>query len=98
MVLVWLGSAKDSEGIKTWTWQERMDQFSFDVFRDHFLEEICNVDYWNRVWIVQEIGKARRIKIHYGSTVVDWETFIGAIRKNYLLRDCLPIKLADQML
>jgi len=44
-----------------------------DLHDDHYkdtsealIAEMCNRDYWNRVWIIQEIAKARKIRIHYG--------------------------------
>lgn len=44
------------------------------------LSEMCNRDDWNRVWIVQEIGKARKIRIHYGTETVDWDAFIDTLK------------------
>jgi ubiquinone biosynthesis protein UbiJ len=28
---------------------------------------LCNQPYWKRVWIVQEIGAATKLKVHWGS-------------------------------
>jgi hypothetical protein len=38
---------------------------------------LCADEYWNSVWIVQEIGKARRLKVCFGVQIVDWEAFIN---------------------
>jgi hypothetical protein len=101
VVLVWLGSADGIEGMKK-PEEERIEKHGWGIFRDVF-KEMRTVDYWNRVWIIQEIGKARRIRIHYDSTEMDWETFISTMRQRSRheftpLKDCLPLKLADQML
>lgn len=37
--------------------------------------EMCNVEYWNRLWIIQEIGLARRVKVLYGNAHCDWDDF-----------------------
>lgn len=31
--------------------------------------------YWNRLWIVQEIGLASDLVVHYGSSPIDWKIF-----------------------
>jgi hypothetical protein len=33
---------------------------------------LCQAKYWRRVWIVQEIMVARKIKLYYGDTSLDW--------------------------
>jgi Heterokaryon incompatibility protein (HET) len=100
VVLVWLGSPNGIEGMRK-TEEERIEKYVWGMIRDEF-KEMSTVDYWNRVWIIQEIGKARKIRVHYGSTEVDWDTFISTMRRksryNCTLLDCLPLKLADQML
>ncbi|KAH7141094.1 hypothetical protein EDB81DRAFT_761542 [Dactylonectria macrodidyma] len=42
-------------------------------------EELYNDGYWNRLWIVQEIGVARDIKVCLGNSVVEWTPFIHFI-------------------
>ena len=88
MVLVWLGLPDKSKILTPWHWVERGST-------PGLLQKLSTVDYWNRVWIVQEIGKARRIRIHSGSIVVDWENFIETLRT--WCPGCVPLKLADQM-
>ena len=34
--------------------------------------EICNSKYWNRLWIIQEIGLAKRVTVFYGRAFCDW--------------------------
>ena len=45
------------------------------------LEDLCSDPYWNRVWIVQEIGKARKIQICYGEVEEAWDTVIDNITR-----------------
>ncbi|KFY13146.1 hypothetical protein V491_06501 [Pseudogymnoascus sp. VKM F-3775] len=45
-----------------------------------FAEEVRTDRYWDRVWIIQEIGKAHRIQVCFGyRRIIDWETFIKLI-------------------
>lgn len=45
-----------------------------------FAEEVRTDRYWDRVWILQEIGKAHRIQVCFGCRrIIDWETFIKQI-------------------
>lgn len=43
---------------------------------DDMLDELYSDDYWSRVWIVQEIGKAQQIEVCYGLVADTWEDFI----------------------
>ncbi|KAH7019521.1 heterokaryon incompatibility protein-domain-containing protein [Ilyonectria destructans] len=38
-------------------------------------EELYNDGYWNRLWIIQEIGRAREIKVCFGNAAVEWDQF-----------------------
>jgi hypothetical protein len=104
MVLVWLGIANEFEDICRWKDEEGYEPVSSIRLNDkfgQFLSKMSSVDYWHRVWIVQEIGKARKIRIHYGKIGVDWELFIGTMRlyrQNLSLQGSLPLRLADLML
>lgn len=42
-------------------------------------ENIYEDQYWNRVWIVQEIGLARRIEVCLGETSINWSAFHQAL-------------------
>ncbi|OBT75095.1 hypothetical protein VF21_06487 [Pseudogymnoascus sp. 05NY08] len=45
-----------------------------------FAEEVRTDRYWDRVWIIQEIGRAHRIQVCFGSRrIIDWKTFIDVI-------------------
>lgn len=38
-------------------------------------EELYNDGYWNRLWIIQEIGRAREIKVCFANAAVEWDQF-----------------------
>lgn len=38
--------------------------------------ELCSDGYWNRLWIIQEIGKARDRKVCFGTLAMEWDQFI----------------------
>jgi hypothetical protein len=42
-------------------------------------EELYNDGYWNRLWIIQEIGQANSIKVCFGNSAVEWGLFIHFI-------------------
>ncbi|KFY70380.1 hypothetical protein V499_09216 [Pseudogymnoascus sp. VKM F-103] len=45
-----------------------------------FAEEVRTDRYWDRVWIIQEIGRAYRIQVCFGHRrIMDWESFIKLI-------------------
>ncbi|RDW66342.1 hypothetical protein BP6252_09977 [Coleophoma cylindrospora] len=39
------------------------------------LAELCSVGYWRRLWIVQECGLAKTIRILYGCEAIEWYAF-----------------------
>jgi hypothetical protein len=65
------------------------------------LEELCLRPYWNRVWIIQEIGKAQRIRVHFDGQSSSWEEFVVALKEfvvalkgvEQTLGVCIPLKL-----
>jgi hypothetical protein len=83
MVLLWLGTVNEFEGTYGWKIEGASRVVSFIRTSEKFgpyLSKMSSVDYWHRVWIVQEIGKARKIRIYYGKIAVDWELFIDTMR------------------
>lgn len=59
---------------------------------------LCADGYWNRLWIIQEIGRARQIKVCFGNLAMGWNDFIdmatlhnrncdGPLRLNRLLQE-----------
>jgi hypothetical protein len=39
------------------------------------LAEICNLEYWTRLWIIQEVCLASKLRVLYGTKMIDWTTF-----------------------
>ncbi|KAG6002043.1 hypothetical protein E4U21_003557 [Claviceps maximensis] len=57
-------------------------------------DQVMSDGYWDRVWILQEIGKARRIHLCFGRQPVEWETFIAWVRSHDNVEDGVgPLKL-----
>ncbi|KAF9773898.1 hypothetical protein IL306_008196 [Fusarium sp. DS 682] len=40
-----------------------------------FAEKLYNDDYWKRLWIIQEIGLAQKIKVCFGNSAAEWKQF-----------------------
>lgn len=55
--------------------QQRQDQ----RLLFNYLMKICLNEYWSRLWIIQEIGKARKLIISFGSEFIDWQRFVDTI-------------------
>ncbi|OAQ65312.1 heterokaryon incompatibility [Pochonia chlamydosporia 170] len=57
-------------------------------------DKIISDGYWDRVWILQEIGKARKIHLCFGQEPAEWDRFISWIRKHDDVADeAGPLKL-----
>jgi hypothetical protein len=39
------------------------------------LEDLCNAEYWKRVWIIQEVFLARNLQLIYGTRTAKWKDF-----------------------
>jgi hypothetical protein len=59
---------------------------------------LCTSGYWKRLWIIQEIGKARYggLWVHYDSTAIEWDHFIEIIKSREPLANSVPLKLDGQ--
>ena len=90
-VVVWLGRPKSLGGVSTLSVLDFLDKF-FDLGLEYsayqpnlkakWLELIalCELPYWHRLWIVQEIGLAADLHVYHGCSYKDWKTF-SQIRK-----------------
>lgn len=86
-VVVWLGKYPDTK--LSWTlnkdipkkqspyavrsegeWSEWMEWFR--ILRAW----VCDNPYWRRLWIIQEIGLARKLVVHISHQSIEWEDFI----------------------
>ena len=88
-VLVWLGlpSAVDRQYLHQ----------MYGATSVNALINLCRNAYWRRVWVIQEIGLARRIQVYYGSHKIDWESFISTIEASQRCHDSIPLKLQRQL-
>jgi hypothetical protein len=53
---------------------------SFRVLR--FIASFCQSSYWQRLWIVQEVGQARDLEIHFREGCLSWADFITVLQKH----------------
>jgi hypothetical protein len=101
-VLVWLGlpglpSSSDlpPTGLPFW-----------DIDKTH-RDWLLGNEYWRRVWIVQELGLARRLKVYTSSWCQDWDDFFRdlsleilpprkAVRRTEYLKDFVFIEKLDE--
>lgn len=94
-VLVWLGI------VNALSEQESGAKASPVAWRsiepDPVLRTLAENPYWRRVWIIQEVGLARKILVHYGTSQREWSALIKSFRSNSETRDSLPIKLQKQI-
>lgn len=66
-----------------------------NIFNRTLAEELYRNSYWDRVWIVQEVGLAAEIIVCFGRFAVKWDHFINwlAVHK---VGDKGPLKLHEQ--
>ncbi|KAJ4298400.1 hypothetical protein N0V88_003430 [Collariella sp. IMI 366227] len=53
--------------------------------------------YWNRLWILQEIGRARKLRVCYGDETFTWNNFMHLIAMHNSEADKGPLRL-DRLL
>ncbi|KAE8376750.1 heterokaryon incompatibility protein-domain-containing protein [Aspergillus bertholletiae] len=54
------------------------DRDSLDKVMEALRLFLSAVQWWKRVWVIQEVVTPRRIMILYGSMIAPWETFVKA--------------------
>lgn len=93
-VAIWLGPEKDHSELATQFLEEvvarahRQDHFDyiFPSLRDRWQEieaviSLFERNYWDRLWVVQEIFNAKIIMVYCGSTKLPWSVYEEASRK-----------------
>lgn len=82
-VLVWLGKTYNSTTI------------DFDADDVASKKKIATDAYWERVWILQEIGKARKVSLGLGNQIISWDRFMAWLdrSKDAIPQDAGPFKL-----
>lgn len=53
---------------------------SEDQMRFTALVDLFERDYWNRLWVVQEVLNARSVTVYCGNTSLPWRAYVDAIR------------------
>ncbi|KAL2144730.1 hypothetical protein VTI28DRAFT_8668 [Corynascus sepedonium] len=56
-----------------------------------------NDEYWGRLWILQEIGQAKRLRVCFGNTTTSWEDFVNLLAMHHCDGGTGPIRL-DRLL
>ena len=89
-VIVWLGPEKDGSDIAISFIKNSVVPptrgLSSDLSSHLFSEEGCSIldlvkrEYWRRVWIIQEVFRARKIIIHCGHEKLQWKDFAKFFR------------------
>src|SRR3569833_2294898 len=75
---VWIG---DVFGNRHASSREAAGSLLDNIIRLRCLELVCELPYWNRLWIVQEVLLAKEIRICFGddgNTTVSWDMLAGA--------------------
>ncbi|KAH6682778.1 hypothetical protein B0J14DRAFT_467697 [Halenospora varia] len=96
-VLVWLGPPEQREWTGWKAFCEGKELYTSTKGLDLALEELCEKEYWKRVWIIQEIGRARRVSVCFGEHTLDWKRFIKGLEEFKMLRASAPMKLQKQL-
>ena len=60
--------------------------------------ELIKDGYWNRLWIVQEIGRAEKKQVCFGDLDMTWDSFIRFITMHGDCGSGGPLKLAKQLI
>ncbi|TGO54625.1 hypothetical protein BCON_0104g00220 [Botryotinia convoluta] len=87
LVVIWL---KNDERISPPIWPDPEKISPFEIsghtqqYKDqrslfNYLMIVCSNEYWKRLWIIQEIGKARKLIIFFGQELIDWQRFVETI-------------------
>jgi hypothetical protein len=59
------------------------------VFREHWeaVEQLCESEYWKRLWIIQEVVLARKVLVMWGAAVLPFTAFNTVCDRITLLKD-----------
>ncbi|CZR65228.1 uncharacterized protein PAC_15128 [Phialocephala subalpina] len=81
-VVIWLGSHKqpvDKEHEEKLGYAKSVDtraKHVAEIKLEYFLHGLIHEGYWNRAWIVQEVGMASKIMVSFGSEPMEWNDFV----------------------
>jgi hypothetical protein len=83
--LIWLGYHKPPRWVEKseeldWTGDWAVAHASlYPQAAIYWLYFLCEEEYWKRCWIVQEVGMASSIQVHFGLQSIPWVEFIKLI-------------------
>ncbi|CAM1503060.1 Fc.00g078360.m01.CDS01 [Cosmosporella sp. VM-42] len=60
------------------------------------VKDLMKNEYWHRVWIIQEIGRAREMQVCFGNLDLAWDRFIALITRHSSGEE-RPLRLAQQL-
>ncbi|TGO19830.1 hypothetical protein BTUL_0002g00750 [Botrytis tulipae] len=87
LVVIWLRNDElisppiwpDPEKISPFEMSGHTQQYKDQRSLFNYLMIVCSNEYWKRLWIIQEIGKARKLTIFFGQELIDWQRFLETI-------------------
>ena len=95
-VIVWLGPNQPSRSVdldRMARWALTPPTIDKTYHQDWWHEAVpwlfhlVHANYWRRTWIVQEIGEASKLVVHFGKQSLSWDAFISAVAT---YRKCFP--------
>jgi hypothetical protein len=61
-------------------WKHSEEDIAEMVLKERaMVTELCSDGYWNRLWIIQEIGRARQSMVCFGALAMGWNAFIKMV-------------------
>lgn len=55
--------------------------------------QLCKDPYWNRLWVIQEIGRAWRLRVCFGQESLHWEDFMHFLNMHNSSGSSGPLKI-----
>ncbi|KAH8806045.1 heterokaryon incompatibility protein-domain-containing protein [Xylogone sp. PMI_703] len=93
IVTIWLGKkySKYQSWLKTQTShdivmdqgeQQELETAQKPATKSKMVRELCADGYWNRLWTIQEIGRARQKQVCFGNSTISWGVFINLVTQH----------------
>lgn len=85
-VVAWLGCENENSNVAMSYLQNILKKEECKAAELEALIQLCNREYWRRMWIIQECGLAFDLRFYCGHQSVDWRAFEPVVK----LRPRLP--------
>jgi hypothetical protein len=104
--LIWLGEISpelDISVLEAHPWNEtfgsrkKMGKQGLPEADVILMRHLTSNPYWERVWIIQEIGFARKLEIIYGTYLTSFSAFTSRLKWVHGLEDPIPLRLQRQL-